>query len=219
MELCNVLSVLVAEGVDMSCIDDLEYRTHRVLVLLDRDFPVLLNVIVFHLLHHLPMYLRQFGPAYTFWMYPLERFNSWIGRGVHNRRYPEATVIETYQLFEFSAFLSLAKLLPRYSIADIDNIDNQAPKNKVSYPDSDNKQCLGDEMFDSLLHFYREQQSQTSTCISETVSAGEISVMEHCPENIITSRSFFTTTRIANNCLNLSCSNPGPIEDIAKLSI
>lgn len=190
MELCNVLSMLVAEEIDMSCIDNLEYRTHRVLALLERDFPVSLNVIVFHLLHHLPVYLRRFGPAYTFWMYPLERFNSWIGRRVHNRRYPEATVIETYRLFEFSAFLSLAKLLPRDSIADIDSIDNQAPENEVYYPDSDKKQCLDDEMFESLLHFYREQQSQT--CISETVSADELSGMEQCPENVIMSRSFLT---------------------------
>ena len=76
MELCNVLSMLVAEEIDMSCIDDLKYRTHRVLALLECDFPVSLNVIVFHLLHHLPMYLRRFSPAYIFWMYPLERFNS-----------------------------------------------------------------------------------------------------------------------------------------------
>ena len=131
------MSELTTEEVNMSCIDELEYRTHRVLALLERDFPVSLNVIVFHLLHHLPMFLRRFGPAYSFWMYPLERFNSWIGRRVHNRRYPEATIIETYRLFEFSAFLSLAKLLPRDSVADIDSIDDQAPENEVNYPDSD----------------------------------------------------------------------------------
>lgn len=56
-ESCDVLSELVAEGVDMSRIDILEYRTHRVLALLERDFPVSLHVIVFHLLHHLPRFL------------------------------------------------------------------------------------------------------------------------------------------------------------------
>ena len=75
-ELSDVLSVLVAEEVDMSTIDVVEYRTHRVLALLERDFPVSLHVIVFHLLHHLPMFLKRFGSAYGFWMFPLERFNS-----------------------------------------------------------------------------------------------------------------------------------------------
>ena len=40
------------------------------------------------------MFLKRFGPAYTFWMYPYERFNSWITRRVLNRRYPEATVVD-----------------------------------------------------------------------------------------------------------------------------
>ena len=55
-------------------------------------------------------------------MYPLERFNSWIAHRVHNRRYPESTVIETYRLFEFTAFLSVANLLPGDSFADIDAV-------------------------------------------------------------------------------------------------
>ena len=97
-EFCDVLSLLVAEGVNVSDLDSLEYRVHRVLSLLERDFPVSLHVIVFHLLHHLPMFIRRFGPTYGFWMYPMERFNSWVSRRVLNRRYPESTVLETYRL-------------------------------------------------------------------------------------------------------------------------
>ena len=83
-ELCDVLALLCSEEVYLNEIDAIELRVHRVLSLLERDFPVSLHVIVFHLLHHLPEYLRRFGPVYGFWMYPYERFNSWINRRVLN---------------------------------------------------------------------------------------------------------------------------------------
>ena len=79
-KLFDVIALICAEDIDITSIDDLEQQVHRVLALLERDFPVSLQVIVFHLLHHLPMFLKRFGPAYTFWMYPYERFNSWITR-------------------------------------------------------------------------------------------------------------------------------------------
>ena len=121
-ELCDLLSELLAEKLDSSYLDTLEYRVHRVLALLERDIPVSLHVIVFHLLHHLPNFLSRFGPAYGFWMDSLERFNSWISRRVHNRRYPESRVIETYRLFELTSFLSHANLIPHGSTSDIDDI-------------------------------------------------------------------------------------------------
>ena len=117
-ELCDVVSLLLAEEMDYSQFDVLEHRVHRVLCLLERDFPVSLQVIVFHLLHHLPMFIRRFGPACGFWMYPFERFNSWIGQRVHNRRFPEATVIESYRLFEVTHFVRMTKQLPQGSTLD-----------------------------------------------------------------------------------------------------
>ena len=129
-ELCDVLSLLLSEEVCISELDALEDRVHRVLSLLERDFPVSLHVIVFHLLHHLPMFIRRFGPAYSFWMYPFERFNSWIVRRIHNRRYPEATVVETYRLFEFTQFLHITKQIPLGSTLDfwdVSSEDDQSP--------------------------------------------------------------------------------------------
>ena len=52
-ELCDVLAALLDYGITEGDIDSLEYRLHRVLSLLERDFPVSLHVIVFHLLHHM----------------------------------------------------------------------------------------------------------------------------------------------------------------------
>ena len=167
-ELCNVLTELFAEDIIMSDIEKLEYRTHRVLALLERDFPVSLNVIVFHLLHHLPMFLRRFGPVCNYWMYPFERFISWMSRRALNRRYPESTIIETYRLFELSAFMSLAKLLPEKSVGDITTVFDD----RVEVKQGD---CLTKEMSLALIQFYESQGDNLDI------------------SNAITSQSFLTT--------------------------
>ena len=46
-EFCNVISLLAAEGVNVSELDSLECRVHRVLPLLERDIPVSLHVMFF----------------------------------------------------------------------------------------------------------------------------------------------------------------------------
>ena len=118
-ELCDVISLLTKDAISSTELDAIEYRVHRVLALIERDFPVSLNVISFHLLHHLPMYIRRFGPVYEFHMFPMERFNSWIGKRVMNRRFPEATVVESYRLFEFSFFLQISDRIPNSKCFDV----------------------------------------------------------------------------------------------------
>lgn len=118
-ELCDVASLLCAEQIQMDNMDGLEYRVHRVLSLMERDFPACIHVITLHLLHHLPAFIRRFGPVYGFWMYPMERFNNWIKNRVLNRRYPEATVLETYRLYELSFHLQLTNQLPIGATVDI----------------------------------------------------------------------------------------------------
>ena len=117
-EFFSVLRCICFEHVDTNSIDSLEQRVHRVLALLERDFPISLQVIVFHLLHHLPMFLKRFGPVYNFWMYPYERFNSWIIRRVLNRRFPESTVVETYRLTEWANLMELSGELPTGTITE-----------------------------------------------------------------------------------------------------
>ena len=119
MELCDVLSILCSEQVNIQNMDAVEYRVHRVLSLMERDFPTTIHVITFHLLHHLPMYMRRFGPVYSFWMYPMERFNNWIKNRVLNRRFPEATVIESYRLYEMGFHLQLSGQLPFGATVDV----------------------------------------------------------------------------------------------------
>jgi len=51
-----------------------------------------------HLLRHIVEGMQRYGPVYGTWMYPFERFNSWISQRVLNRSSPEATVVETYRV-------------------------------------------------------------------------------------------------------------------------
>ena len=131
---CDVLAQLCADSVNMSLLEQLEYDVHHSLSLIERDFPVSLNVIVFHLLHHLPFYLRRFGPARVFWMYPYERMNSWVIRRVHNRRYPEATVVETYRIFEWASFLQRSCELPSDAITTPETDCESAGDRMISSP-------------------------------------------------------------------------------------
>jgi hypothetical protein len=51
-----------------------------------------------HLLRHVADGIGHFGPVYGSWMFAYERFNSWLHRRVMNRRFPEATLMETYRV-------------------------------------------------------------------------------------------------------------------------
>lgn len=148
--LFDVLAQSCAEVVNINTVDSLERDVHRVLSQLERDFPVSLHVSVFHLLHHLPFYIGQYGPAYSFWMYPFERFNSWIIRRVHNRRYPELTVVETYRLYEWAHSLQISGDLPDNALLhlnDTEQVDSTAVQVSTE---------LSSDQFLHLQHHYQE---------------------------------------------------------------
>lgn len=119
----------------------------RVLSYLERDFPVSLHVIVFHLFHHMPMFLRRFGPAYGFWMYPMERFNRWICARITNRRHPESTVLESYRFFELAFFMQLSGKLPQcVTTTDLADVHVAEPSEQywLSYSQSSSEYGLMD---------------------------------------------------------------------------
>ena len=118
--------------------------------MVERDFPVSMNVIIFHLLHHLPFFIRCFGPVSGFWMYPYERFNSWISRRVNNRRYPEATVVETVHL-------KMSGKLPESFCTIFDRFDSEETPNEnvmrhISY--------LDDQQIVYINSYYREANQE-----------------------------------------------------------
>lgn len=120
--LCDTVTKIHSPSIKTDIISEIEQNIHSSLALLERDFPVSLNVMVFHLLHHLPLYMRHFGPVFEYWMYPFERFNSWLGSRVTNKRYPESTVVETYRVYEWAVHLQMSGQLPAGSILATDTM-------------------------------------------------------------------------------------------------
>ena len=71
---CDVMTRLCSHEVDAQTFENLEADTHHALALLERDFPVSLNVIVFHLLHHLPTYIKKFWTSFRLLDVPIRAF-------------------------------------------------------------------------------------------------------------------------------------------------
>lgn len=61
--LFDVLRSICAEKVSYETVEVVEKKVHLVLALVERDFPLSMQFIVFHLLHHLPMFLKKYGPV------------------------------------------------------------------------------------------------------------------------------------------------------------
>lgn len=98
--LFDSLSEICQEKITLDGIDEMEVMLNKALSLLEMNFPIHLQNITTHLLHHIPDGLRRTGPVYSSWMYVFERFNSWICKRVQNMRYPEATAVETFLLHD-----------------------------------------------------------------------------------------------------------------------
>jgi hypothetical protein len=95
------------------------------------------------------MFIKRFGPVYSFWMYPYERFNSWISRRVLNRRYPESTVVQTYLLSEWANFMEAAGELAEGATDALDQ-ENEIPLHAEETLDYD----LTDDQYDQLKAYY-----------------------------------------------------------------
>ena len=170
----DVLTEVCSEDIDSDLLGGVEKKVHRVLALVERDFPVSMQVIVFHLLHHLPMFLKRFGPVYTFWMYPYERFNSWIIRRVLNRRYPEATVVETYRLTEWASFMALSGQLVKGSITSTEAEEDSGPLSTVA-----ENMNLSADMVEDLRTYYLKKVPEFAAFTEQYTKEREQAKMNH----------------------------------------
>ena len=101
-------------------IDSLEIKLNKSLAFIERDFPISLQNITTHVLHHIPDGIRKYGPIYGTWMYVFERFNSWICKRCLNMRYPEATASETFIIYDWCQFMFMSGRIP----AKLESIDS-----------------------------------------------------------------------------------------------
>ena len=102
------LGEICQESQSAEHIEDIANNMNKSLALLERDFPLTLQNITTHLLHHITDGIKKFGPVYATWMFVFERFNSWLCKRCLNMRYPEATAIETYLVYDWCQFMHVA---------------------------------------------------------------------------------------------------------------
>ena len=156
-KLFDLLSKLYSSEISDESSLLLEQETHKTLAMMERDFPVSLHVIVFHLLHHLPSFLARLGPVNGYWMYPFERFNSWISRRVTNRRFPESTVVETYRYYDLAGFLEMSGMIPNMSVA---MISSSSSHDMNDPPNLNNEATLTRKDHLLLREIYRQENSE-----------------------------------------------------------
>ena len=118
------------------------------------------------------MFLKRFGPVYSFWMFHFERFNSWISRRVLNRRYPESTVVETYLLTEWAHFMELSGQLVEGVVTNLihtesDDGCHDVPEKKMISLSEEQKDNLNMYYlanipeYGALMKQYNEEKAQT----------------------------------------------------------
>ena len=91
-------------------------------------------------------------------------------------------MVETYRLFEFTAFLSLAKLLPQDSVSDIDVVvDEEVVECDEDSTEAHQETCLDEEEFERLREFYQGSSSDRDPVSGEDTALNTI-------ENTIVSR-------------------------------
>ncbi|XP_072022469.1 uncharacterized protein [Amphiura filiformis] len=83
-------------------------QTSTALSLLERDFPVYVQNITTHIIHHIPRDIPEFGPLHGRWTFPYERVQCWLSRQVTNKQHQEATIMETYAIYDWCVFLMLS---------------------------------------------------------------------------------------------------------------
>ncbi|XP_035688707.1 uncharacterized protein LOC118424238 [Branchiostoma floridae] len=114
--LCDVLHALCAPYVNMTRLPELKKAIHQCLARLERDFPVTIMTAIVHWMSHITPYISEYGPTKTYWMYLYERMNSFLSKRVKNRQHPESTAVESYRVYDFVLYMSLAGFLPEGAV-------------------------------------------------------------------------------------------------------
>lgn len=73
-------------------------------------------LINFHLLLHLPQFMRDYGPAHRLWTFGFERMNRMLGMTKNNGREPENTMMATFHKGQL-----LHRIMHRFSLLDDKN--------------------------------------------------------------------------------------------------
>ena len=106
-------------------------------------------------------------------MYPIERYNSWLSRRALNRRYPEATLTETYRLFELAYHFRMTNQIPTLSVLDTEDVlqvvqaEDDATVHETSDKNYQKKSTkLSSSNHQHLINYYGQQEQQVVNCVN-----------------------------------------------------
>lgn len=74
-----------------------ERHINRTLELYHRLAPESHHNMIVHLLKHVPLYMRHWGPVRCYWNFDLERFFAFANRAMKQRQHPDATLIQEWR--------------------------------------------------------------------------------------------------------------------------
>ncbi|XP_069110224.1 uncharacterized protein [Argopecten irradians] len=152
--LLDVISLLCMEHQCIDHLSSLEEKVNHALALLERDFPLSIQNITTHILHHVVQSIRKFGPVYSTWMFCYERFNSWLCKRTLNMRHPESTAVETYIIFDWCQFMiSSGKMPEGFS-------ENIVRDMTYMYYDNEEEDICVNENDSSTLNGYRPNKKE-----------------------------------------------------------
>ena len=117
--LFDCLRSLVAPAHSEEDLDSLESFIATTLAEPELHFPVSMQVMMIHLLHHSVSSLRKYGIVYSTWMFGSERVMAIASKRATNKRYPEATIMETVAMYS-SCVLRRLDLPKGSATVDID---------------------------------------------------------------------------------------------------
>ncbi|XP_062612111.1 uncharacterized protein LOC134273911 [Saccostrea cucullata] len=107
--LLNVLKRMITPVLKECDVQQLQDDVHTALCLLEKDFPLSLQNLTTHLIHHMVDGLLDFGPVYGRWLFPYERANGWISRQCLRKGVEESTVMETYVIYDWCVHMVLSQ--------------------------------------------------------------------------------------------------------------
>ncbi|XP_062609392.1 uncharacterized protein LOC134271156 [Saccostrea cucullata] len=104
----NLIKRMVSPQLTEEDIPSLQEDVHTGLAMFERDFPLSMQNLVTHLLHHIVDGFSTFGPLYGRWLFPYERANGWITRQCLKKGAEESTVMETYAVYEWCMYMVMS---------------------------------------------------------------------------------------------------------------
>jgi hypothetical protein len=98
--LCLFFNAIEQKVIDEEKLLDLERRHFETLCLLKATFPPSFFDLMLHLTAHLAREIWFLGPSYLHQMFPYEWFYGFLKSLVHNRLFPEGTIVRGYETID-----------------------------------------------------------------------------------------------------------------------